>query len=107
MGYSGFLNVSIEFGEFIGLKVLMGLCIFGVLTPKHAESLLSSMFSNLSSMSKKVLWFFGVFKAAVVDKNTLRRTPGLDLVCVPNLVVVGLAVLAKNVTKQTDRQTDI
>ena len=33
--------------------------------------------------------------------------PGSDLGCVPNLVVVGPAVLAKNTNKQTDRQTDM
>ena len=41
----------------------------------------------------------------MVDENTLRTIPGLDLVCVPNVVVVGPAVFAKNanINRQTDR----
>ena len=42
-----------------------------------------------------------IFKAEVVDENTLRTIPESDVGCVPNLVVVGPAVLAKN------RQIDI
>ena len=42
--------------------------------------------------------------ADVADDNTLRTIPGSDLVCVPNLVVVGPAFFTKKVN--LDRQTD-
>ena len=46
----------------------------------------------------------GSLKAEVVDENTLRTILGSDLVSVPNLVVVGPVVFAKNATdKQTNR----
>ena len=45
----------------------------------------------------------GSLKAEVVDENTPRTTIRLDLVCVPNLVVFGPAVLEKNTTKQKNR----
>ena len=38
-----------------------------------------------------------------MDENTPRTTIRLDLVCVPNLVVFGPAVLEKNTTKQKNR----
>ena len=44
-------------------------------------------------------------KTEVVDENALRTIPRSDLVCVPNLVVVRPAILAKNANKQTDRHT--
>ena len=47
---------------------------------------------------------FGVLKAEVVDENALRTIPGSDFVCVPNLVVDGLVLFAKNVNTQADRR---
>ena len=48
----------------------------------------------------------GSLKAEVVDENTLRTTPGSDLVYMPNLGVVGPAVHPKNANRQTNRGTD-
>ena len=44
----------------------------------------------------------GSLKAEVVDENTLRITPGSDLVFLPNLVVVS-GLCKKNGNKRTDR----
>ena len=56
--------------------------------------------------TKRSYGFLGSSKAQVVDENTLRTIPGSDLVCVPNLVVVSAAFLAKNINRETDKQTD-
>ena len=50
-------------------------------------------------MKKREKW---LLKAEVVDENTLGIIPRSDLVCVPNVVVVGPAVLAK---KRTYRES--
>ena len=39
----------------------------------------------------------------MVDENTRRTIPGLDLVCGTNVVVVSPAVFAENVSIHTDR----
>ena len=98
------------FGELNSLKVLMGLRgRKGSYPPKRVESLLSSIllsqksvFKSLKHVKKRSYGSSGSLKAEVVDENTLRPILGLDLVCVPNLVVVGPAVFAKK-HEQTDR----
>ena len=45
-------------------------------------------------------------KTEVVDENALRTIPRSDLVCVPYLMVVGLAVFAKNANIKTNRWTE-
>ena len=45
----------------------------------------------------------GSLKAEIVDENTPSTTIRLDLVCVPNLVVFGPAVLEKK-HNQTEKQ---
>ena len=81
--------------------VLRVLWVFGVLRGLISQACRKYSPKHVNKRS----YASGFLKAEVVDENILRTTLRSDLVCVPNMVVVSPAVLAKHANKQTDGQT--
>ena len=91
------------FGVFDGLKGLMDLS--GLISQACRKVSSQACILISQACKKRSYGSSGSLQAEVVDENILRTTSGSDLVCVPNLLVAGPAVFAKNTN--TERQTDI